>query len=168
MSFKETVARIYREHAAHYKGAPVPRAELIESATADLLIEVRAGRLTIDSESAIRAALMQADESDGRAADRIIARAARGEVPLSESDLDVIVTLGKGMRKPWGAVTAEDIDAMNSLRFENMRKTREAYSAFNADVLAIRDLLKEHGTFGAAYAAGGFPPAEAKFEGAAA
>lgn len=168
MSFKETVSRVYREHGALYKDAPVPRSEIVESATADLMIEVKAGRLEIDAEEAIRAALMQADESDGRAADRILARAARGEVPLAADDLDVIVTLGKGMRKPWGSITAEDVDAMNQLRFENMRKTRDAYSAFNADVMAIREVLKEHGTFGAAFEAGGFPPAGVKFEGAVA
>lgn len=158
MSFKETVARVYRETTASYNGAPVQRAEIIESAAASLLIEVRAGRLAIDTESAIRAALMQADESDGRAADRIIARAARGEVPLSEDDLDVIVTLGKGYRKPWRDVTANDLTAMNQLRFDNVQKTRDAYSVFNADVLAIRGLLEEYGTFGEAFEAGGFPP----------
>jgi len=157
MSFKETVARVYREHAATYAGE-VSRAELIEGATASLLIEVRAGRLPIDEEAAIRAALMKADEADGKSADRIIAKAARGEVPLVAADLDVVVTLGGGMRKTFWLVTDADVSQMLEVRNRNYVKVRDSFREFRMDVAAIVPVLEKFGTFGAAYEAGGFPP----------
>lgn len=158
MSFKETVARVYREHAATYAGE-VPRAELIEGATASLLVEVRAGRLAIDEESAIRAALVKADEADGKSADRIISKAARGEVPLVADDLDVVVTLGGGMRKTFWLVTNADVDQMLEVRNRNYAKVRDSFRDFRMDVDAILPVLEKYGTFGAAFEAGGFPPA---------
>ena len=71
MSNKETITRIYREAVASYGGEGVDRPEAIESALATLMVEVRAGRLEVDVERALRAELQKADESDGRAADAI-------------------------------------------------------------------------------------------------
>lgn len=163
MSFKETVSRVYREHAATYAGQ-VTRAELIESATASLMVEVRAGRLTVNAESAIRAALVKADESDGRSADRIISRAARGDVPLVVSDLDVVVTLGGGMRKAFWTLTDTDLDQMIEVRRANFVKVRESFHEFRVDAQIVQWAVREHGTFGAAFQAGGFPPANVAFE----
>ena len=159
MEFNDIVTRVYRETVASYHGSAVPRSELIESAQATLMIEVRAGRLTVDPEAAVRAALTRADERDGRAADRVLARAARGEVMLTEDDLDFVVTLGGGMRKAWRDVRREDLEAMNAERYENYRKVRSAYLEFNENVVAVLPVLDRYGTVGAAHAAGGFPPA---------
>lgn len=166
MSFKDTVARVYREHTAAYAGQ-VNRAEVFESATAALMVEVRAGRLAIDQEAAIRAALVAADESDGRAADRIIARAARGDVPLVAADLDVVVTLGGGMRKTFWNVTDADIDQMIEIRHANYVKVRDSFRQFRDDAHRVQWSVREHGTFGAAWDAGGFPPADLTAEAAA-
>lgn len=162
MSFNDIVTRVYRETVASYHGAAVPRAELIASAEATLMIELNAGRLELDVGAAIRAALTQADERDGRAADRVLARAARGDVMLTDDDLDLVVTLGSGMRKAWRDVRREDLEAMNSERYQNYKKVRESYQVFNADVLAVLPVLAKYGTFGAAHAAGGFPPPPAR------
>lgn len=169
MSFKETVSRVYREHAAAYAG-PVPRAELFESAAASIMVEVAAGRVKVDTEAAIRAALIQADEADGRSADRIIARAALGDVPLTPVDLDVVVTLGAGMRKTFWQLVDADLDQMIEIRYRNYTKVRDSFREFRLNAEAVRGVVREHGTFGAAFEAGGFPPrpAAAKFEAVAA
>lgn len=167
MSFKETVARVYRETVETYHGVPAARAEVFETAAAAILTDVRAGRLQIDAEAAVHAALLDADAADKRAADRVLARAARGEVMLTDDDLDLVVALGHGMRKQWRDVTPADLDAMNFQRFENYRKVREAYQVFNADLLMVRPIVERFRTFGAAQAAGGFPPAPTTGEAAA-
>lgn len=160
MSFKETVSRVYREHAATYNGQ-VSRSELFESAAASIMVEVAAGRVKVDTEAAIRAALIQADEADGRSADRIIARAALGDVPLLAPDLDVVVTLGGGMRKTFWQVVDADIDLMIEVRYRNYTKVRDAFREFRLNAEAVRGVVREHGTFGAAFEAGGFPPKHA-------
>ncbi len=159
MSNKETITRVYREAVASYGDKGVNRPEAIESALATLMVEVRAGRLEVDLERALRAELVRADESDGRSADAILRRAAYGEFPLVADDLDVIVTLGGGRRKAWDDVTPSDLKQMNDIRFENYRKVKESYSAFNAAYMVVRGVVFEHRTFGDAWRAGGFPPA---------
>ena len=160
MSNKETITRVYREAVASYGEDGVDRPEAIESALATLMVEVRAGRLEIDVERALRAELQKADESDGRAADAILKRAAFGQVPLVDDDLDVIVTLGGGLRKAWRDVTTDDLLQMNTIRYENFRKVRDSYSEFNSAYLAVRQTVLKYRTFGEAWMAGGFPPAE--------
>jgi hypothetical protein len=114
----------------------------------------------VDVERAIRAELRRADEADGRSADQIIQRAAYGAVPLTNADLDVVVTLGGGLRKAWADVTADDMAQMNELRFQNFRKVAASYEDFNRAYLRIREVVFQHRTFGAAFEAGGFPPAD--------
>lgn len=160
MSYNDIVQRVWRETVASFGQEGVNRPEAMEAATATLMVEVRAGRLDIDMERAIRSELTRIDESDGRAADSIIERAAFGEVPLVADDLDLVVTLGRGLRKAWRDVTPIDLDQMNELRFENYRKVRVSFDRFNKAVLRIRETVEAHGTVGAAFDAGGFPPAD--------
>lgn len=161
MTNREIITRVYREAVASYGDDGVDRPEAIESALATLMVEVRAGRLEIDAERALRAELQKADEADGRSADSILRRAAYGEIPLTADDLDVIVTLGRGRRKSWRDVTPLDLKQMNDIRFENYRKVKTSYSEFNAAYMMVRDVVLQHQTFGAAWEAGGFPPASA-------
>lgn len=168
MSYKDTVSRVWRETVASYGSDGINRPEAMESAAATLMVEVRAGRLSIDLDRAVRDALARADESDGRAADKIIERAAYGEVLLVDADLDVVVTLGAGMRKVWRDVSAEDLEVMDAVRFENFRKVSASYTRFNKAVTRIMATVSAHGTVGAAYDAGGFPPADLASEARAA
>ncbi|MBK0420389.1 hypothetical protein JD276_15275 [Leucobacter sp. CSA1] len=161
MSNREIITRVYREAVMSYGDDGVDRPEAIESALATLMVEVRAGRLEVDVERALRSELQKADEADGRSADAILQRAAYGEVPLLAEDLDVIVTLGGGRRKAWCDVTPLDLKQMNDIRFENYRKVKRSYLDFNAAYMKVRDVVLQHQTFGAAWKAGGFPPAEA-------
>ena len=160
MSNKEIITRVYREAVASYGRDGADRAEAIESALSTLMVEVRAGRLQLDLERALRKELQAADESDGRSADAILKRAAYGDMPLVDADLDVIVTLGAGRRKAWHDVTPADLKLMNDIRFENYRKVKSSYSEFNAAYMVVREVVFEHRTFGEAHVAGGFPPAD--------
>jgi hypothetical protein len=114
-----------------------------------------------------RRRLIEADEKDGRNADTIIRRAAFGQVPLDAADLDVVVTLGGGLRKQWGDVNVADLLAMNAIRHQNFKQAEAAYDQFNSAMIRIREVVLEHGTFGAAFEAGGFPPAAASKSAAA-
>lgn len=158
----DMIQRVWRETVASYGPEGIYRPEAVEAATATIMVEVRAGRFEIDLERAVRREIVRADEKDGRAADAIIWRAAYGMVPLMTADLDVIVTLGAGMRKAWRDVTREDLDLMVEVRYENYRKVRTAFESFNESVARIRRTVADHGTVGAAFDAGGFPPADAK------
>jgi hypothetical protein len=155
---KETITRVYRETVGLYGAQGVNRQEAVESGVSTLMVEFRAGRLDVDVERYFRRRLIEADETDGRNADTILRRAAYGQVPLHVADLDVVVTLGKGLRKQWNDVTLSDLRSMNEIRYENFKQAEKAYDDFNAAFLVIREAMLEHVTFGAAFEAGGFPP----------
>ena len=160
MSTSNTIRRIYREAVASYDGEAVTRAEATESALATIMVEVMAGRLEIDLERAVRAELRKADEADGQAADAIIRRMSHGEIPLTDEDLDVVVTLGKGMRKVWRDITGDDLVQMRELRRENYLKAKGAFDEFASNVNRLLPVLFEYRTVGEAWSNGGFPPGE--------
>lgn len=160
MSRNETVSRVWRETVASYGASGVTKREAVEAAENTLMVEVRAGRLELDMRRAVRSELTRADEADGRAADHIIERLAFGQTPLVEADLDVVVTLGGGFRKAWRDVVPADLEQMVEIRHENFRKVASSFKSFQTAAARIRETVFEHGTVGAAYAEGGFPPAD--------
>lgn len=160
MSYNTTVQRVYRETIASYGAGGVNRREAIEAAENTLMVEVNAGRLQLDMRRAVRAELHRADEADGRAADSMIERLAYGLTPLVSADLDLIVTLGGGLRKAWRDVVPNDLVSMLELRQENVNKARASMESFRKAAARIRETVFRHGTVGEAYDAGGFPPAD--------
>lgn len=160
MTAEDTVLRVWRETIVSYGSGGVNRREAVEAAENTLMIEVEAGRLQMDVRRAIRAELYKADEADGRAADNLIEKLAYGHVPIDAGDLDLVVTLGGGLRKAWRDVVPADLEQMVDLRFVNFEKARKAFASFRDAVAHIRETVFEHGTVGAAFDAGGFPPAD--------
>lgn len=160
MSTENTIQRVWRETVASYGAAGVNRREAVEAAENTLMVEIAAGRLTLDTRRAVRSELRRIDEADGRAADSMIEKLAYGQTALIAADLDVIVTLGKGRRKAWHDVVPADLAAMVELRQENVNKARASMEAFRMAVARIRETVFVHGTVGAAFEAGGFPPAD--------
>ena len=158
MPTNDTIRRIYRETIATYGSDGVDRQEAMESALATVMVEIRAGRLELNLEHAVLSELRKADEADGRSADAIIDRLAYGLVPLTDDDLDVVVTLGKGRRKPWGSVTGDDLVQMREIRRENYLKAKGAFDEFAASVNRLLPVLFEYRTVGIAHRNGGFPP----------
>lgn len=156
MPTNQTITRVYREAIDSYREHGVKREEAVESALATLMVEYRAGRLKVDIEAALRAQLVRADESDGRSADGMLRRICQGNVPLIEEDFDVVVTLGKGLRKTWRFVTTEDISSMIQVRFENYKMVRESFEEFNTNAEFVLAHVERHGTIYAAYLAGAF------------
>lgn len=157
MNTSETITRVYREAVASYGACGVIRREAEESALATLMVEVHAGRLRIDFEKALLAEIRKADEADGRTADGMLRRMTAGDVPLTLDDFDVIVTLGGGLRKPWGAVDpVSDLKSMNEIRYKNYRAAHDAFHEFNGNVLTVQQMCAGYETMRAAYDGGAF------------
>lgn len=156
MTTNETITRVYRETVASYGVEGVDRPEAEAAAIATLMVEVRAGRLEVDLEQALRMEIRKADEADGRSADAMLRRMAQGDVPLTLADFDVVVTLGAGRRKPWGMVTPEDLDTMNQIRYRNYKAARESFQEFNSNVIAVQHVVVGFKTMLDAFEAGAF------------
>lgn len=156
----EDFARIYRETIGGAGREGIARLDAFEEAAAVIMSGIQSGRLTLDLESAVRSALHDIDKRDGKSADRILKSAALGDVPLDGLDIDVVVTLGGGLRKQWADVNAKDLAAMDDLRFQNVAAAQASYAEWRRSFSAVLPVLIEYRTFGAAYEAGGFPPAE--------
>ena len=123
----EDFARIYRETVGSAGRDGIARLDAVEEATAVIMTGIQAGRLSLDMESAVRSALADIDKRDGKSADRILRAAAVGDVPLDGMDVEVVVTLGGGLRKQWAEVDAQDLAAMDELRFQNVAAAQKAY-----------------------------------------
>lgn len=158
MNSNEIITQIYRETIGRSGNLAISRQDAFEEATADILHEVEAGNVQIDLVAAIRSLLVSIDESDGARADNVIKAAARGDMPLCSADLDLVVTLGAGMRKQWAFITSEDLSSMNETRYRNFKAAAIAYQAFKEDLEIVRPIVRAYGTFGEAFQAGGFPP----------
>lgn len=156
----ETITRIYRDALAEAGPDGADRQEILMVATARVATEIRAGRLEYEVDSFIRSELLRVDESDGKKADAIIATAATGQgsFELDEASLDVVVTLGAGRRKAWRDITHADLAQMNMIRYRNFKSVRDSYQEWFRNYRAVSPVLVEFETFGAAVAAGGFPP----------
>lgn len=117
---------------------------------------IHTGEIEIPIDDAIHSALMAADNREGQQADSILAKIARGEIGLDvhpDPILNVVVTLGKGKRKPWKYVTAEDVRDMAALRKQNTNSARRAESRFLKNIGTIYADLVTAGTVGEMFTA---------------
>ena len=159
-SFNEYASQYYHQLIAR-SGGTIDRAEaMAESATQAALA---AGKHCQPPEAtqAARAAINEYDDRQGRAADKILATLASGEVDLptgyrSEEIKRTIAVLGNGRRKLIGTLTAEDLDYMVENRTINHAKAGSALAMFTENVGIVSPTVTEHGTLGDALDAGEF------------
>lgn len=161
--WQETLTRIYREATAEAGPDGADRQETLIVAAARVATEIRSGRLKYALDDFIRSELIRTDESDGKKADAIIRVAATGQgtFELTDAILDVVVTLGKGRRKPWRFVSAADLKDMDRLRYSNLRNAQNSYDEWRSYYDLALPVLVQFGTFEKATDAGGFPPKSA-------
>lgn len=163
----DSITRIYREAIAEAGPDGADRQEVMIVAGARVATEVRSGRLAYELNGFIHSELLKVDESDGKRADSIIRTAATGQGSFEFGDLDVSVILGKGRRKLWRDVTADDLRSMNEVRYANYQNVKKSYEDWYTHYRLALPVLVEHITFGAAVDAGGFPPKTASAAAAA-
>jgi hypothetical protein len=152
--FHEAVRNEYRRAVAEagMTGNDVNKMDAFAFAAEALRERIHAGEIELPIDDALHAALSVVDKQDGRAADNILARIARGEIGLEiwpDPMLDVVVTLGGGRRKAWRHVTAEDLSGMVDLRKQNTNAARVAERRFIEDVSAVYNDLVNAGSIGA-------------------
>lgn len=150
-------ARIYRETVGRAEDVGITRQDAFEEAEASILTEIKAGRLNLDVASAVRAQLQDIDKRDGKSADRVLKSLAGGALPLDGMDLELVVTLGGGMRKQWGFINANDLRRMDDLRFQNVAAAQEAYKQWRASYSIVLPVLFAYANVAAAHDAGAFP-----------
>lgn len=165
MNTNSIIAQTYRQNVrqiAGTAGITANRRDAVPQAASELNRRYKAGEIEIDPYDYFLAKLYKVDEAEGKAADRVIAAAlGNTDITLFDVDLDVVVTLGGGKRKPWEFVTAEDLEEMNQLRYRNVRAAERAYfKEWRPAYLRLHPVLQEFATFGDAYRNGGFPPAD--------
>lgn len=161
--FSQTVNRIYQQHLARFGTAGAQLRDVMDSARPEIRMMIDSGELSIDIDGVIDAELLSVDESNGKQADRVLAQLANGQDSLgiaTDPILDVVVTLGKGLRKQWRDITSADLVLMDELRYQNVRKQQNAYSTWRSVFAPVAAALVPFGTIGDAVAAGAFNGAE--------
>lgn len=153
VTFHEVVTAEYRHAVATYGSATahVDKLDMFARAAEAIRERIHSGELELPIEDAIHAALSAADSRDGQAADNILAKIARGEIGLNlwpDPQLDVVVILGRGRRKAWKHVTADDLSDMADLRNQNTRAARRAERRFLRDVESVYSDLITAGSVG--------------------
>ena len=153
--FTKEYQRIVRESG----GEPIGRQRAIQEASWSTKREIELGNVK-EPELIPTLKLMGegVDSSQGRAADRIIGRLASGQVSMFDAGevLDMVVTLGGGMRKSWRFVTESDLADMYETRRQNHDKQVEAFLRFKEDYEAVLPVVRMFGTVESAVSAGAF------------
>lgn len=156
----DDVTRIYRKIVGSAEASEgIQRSEAIALATDELVAMTMAGDLIIPANEAIRAALREVDRTEGQRADGVLKRLIGGQAALDiDGDplLDVVVTLGSGLRKPWRSVTMQDLMDMDQNRYANYRKVANAYDEWRGLFDPALQILIKYSTVGAAAEAGAF------------
>lgn len=156
MNINHDFARIYRETVGRAENDGITRLDAFEEAESSILTEIRAGRMVIDIPAAVRAQLRDIDKRDGKSSDRVLKALADGAVPLDGLDLELVVTLGGGMRKQWAFVNATDLRRMDDLRFQNVTAAQESYKKWRTSYSVVLPVLFAHENIAAGHAAGAF------------
>lgn len=154
LAFTDAVTEEYRRAVAKYGDttSAAIKMDMFAIAAEALQMRLHSGEIELPIEDALHAALMQADARDGQTADSILARLARGEIGLElwpDPLLDIVVTLGRGRRKVWKHVTADDLSDMADLRNQNTKAARKAERRFISDVQSVYADLVTAGSVGA-------------------
>lgn len=159
------VLAIYREVIADSdpdEGTTKGEAKMIAARRIRDLVD--AGRLDVPVDLAITASIDRADSHDGGVADRVIAKMLRGEEALGLDDdpnLELVVVLGQGRRKPLRHVNRDDLLAMDRLRYQNMRAAAASYDEWREVYEQALVALLDYGTFGVAAESGAFARSKA-------
>ena len=151
--FNQAVTHEYRRAITNLggKNADVNKLDAFAFATEAIRERIHSGELELPIDDAIHAALATADNKDGRAADGILAKIARGEIGMDmwpDPLLEVVVTLGGGRRKAWKQVTADDLRLMADLRKQNTNAARRSERRFLKDIETVFDDLVLAGSIG--------------------
>lgn len=151
--FHQAVTDEYRRAIARFGSASmhVNKLDAFAHASEAIRGRIHEGEIEIPVEDAIHAALTAADSRDGQAADSILAQVARGELGLDiwpDPKLDMVVVLGRGRRKAWRHVTADDLSLMVELRKQNTNAARRSERRFIKDVEAVYAGLITAGSIG--------------------
>lgn len=161
----ETIARIYRGIVADSGTTGIKRTDALDELVRQIEPMWRAGDIRLDVADLIRNLGRRVDEADGQRADDALALIASGADDLSlDADpvLDLSVTLGRGLRKAWRNVTADDLLLMDVARSANVRSVSIAYQTkWRPQIDAWLPVLMRHSTIGAAVLAGDLPTGEA-------
>lgn len=159
-SFNEYASQYYHQLIAR-SGGTIDRAEAMAESAAQAALAVGKYCQPPEATQAARAAINEYDDRQGRAADKILAALASGEVDRptgyrSEEIKRTIAVLGNGRRKLIGALTAEDLDYMVENRTINHAKAGAALATFTENVGVVSPTVTEYGTLGDALDAGEF------------
>lgn len=157
--FQDAVNTAYQKALAGFGSEGAQLADVIGEALPHLRMMVANNALRLDIDEIITTALRDADTRNGKQADRVLAQLAAGGDSLDfdgDPMLDVGVTLGKGLRKRWRDITADDLELMDVLRYENVRKQQDAYTSWRVVYSPVAHILKRYATVGDAYADGAF------------
>lgn len=159
-SFDAAVEAVYREVVAEAGVEPMKRQEAFDIAVERITALIDDGVIIVPADQAIRAALLAADERDGRSVDRVLSAMLAGQDGLDyEVDpmLDTVVILGGGLRKSFRHVNDDDLRDMDALRYQNLRSAQDSYHRWREQFEAWAPCVRRHGTVGAAFAAGDVP-----------
>ncbi|OFT62610.1 hypothetical protein HMPREF3159_03600 [Brachybacterium sp. HMSC06H03] len=159
-TFNEYATQCYHQLIASNENAD--RRELLAEAASEAALAVEARHcLPPEATTAARAAIEEYDDRQGRAADKILAALADGDVdtPTGWRSAEIkrtIAVLGNGRRKLVGALTAEDLDYMVENRRANHARATASLAAFSENVNAVSPTITLHGTVSGALDAGEF------------
>lgn len=125
----------------------INRQEAMDLALTKILAAIERGDIKPDMTDTVKRALLNADDQQGKRADKLIRTFLVGQEMLSiDDDLNTVVILGAGRRKLWRHCTPDDLILMDKLRYENYRNAHAAYDQWREGYTAAFTAVMQHQT----------------------
>ena len=165
--FETWVQETYRDVVGElYDPDAEPRGvnkEAVDEVVRRTLAAIETGELTVPAEAAVREAARRARMHDSNLAEKVMhaMRAGQDALPLADDPaFRTMVSLGDGWTKQWRHVTQDDLDAMDTIRYRNMRRAANAYDRWRVGYERLRPVLMRHKTIEEALRASDLPESD--------
>lgn len=156
-TLEEAATQIYQDIINEAGDDGIGRQDASDQTVERLRYMVDMSMIDLPLDKMLKSAVMSVDDKQGKAADRVLERIARGEHTLElpgDTFLRTVVVLGKGHRKTWRFITGYDLNLMNEERMSQARAQVEASKRFNDMYTSILPTILRYRTVGGAYDAG--------------
>lgn len=156
--WEKYVTATYQAVIAESAADGTSKTEASKIATQRILDAIENGDVKIDLLEVIMRAIDHADKNSGKKADKLIADLVAGRFKLFDidEDLESVVILGRGERKAFRYLTADDLEKMDELRYENKRRQEEAYYKWRQVFVPCRNVVRRFEHIGHAFESGAF------------
>lgn len=144
--WEDFVAQTYAEVVGEARVTGITFKEAATEAAQRILAAIARDEVKPNMADVVKRALKNADDQSGKRADKLIRDTVNGKIGLfdCDEDLNAVVILGKGNRKLWRYCNSDDLEAMDSERYSNLRNAQNAYNIWRENYEVAKPIVRRY------------------------